>query len=34
MVVQNFPPLDRPFIGKHVIPDHKALIEHFTQQFK
>lgn len=33
LVVQNFPPLERPFIGKDVIPDHHALIEHFSARF-
>ncbi len=33
LVVQNFPPLDRPFIGKEVIPDQLALIRHFTSHF-
>ena len=33
LVVQNFPPLDRPFVGKDVIPNHHALITHFTSAF-
>jgi SAM-dependent methyltransferase len=33
LVVQNFPPLDEPFIGKDVIPDHSALINHFSRCF-
>lgn len=33
LVVQNFPPLDKPFIGKDIIPDHLALISHFSQHF-
>jgi SAM-dependent methyltransferase len=33
LVVQNFPPLDEPFIGKDVIPDHPALISHFSHHF-
>lgn len=33
LVVQNFPPLDSQFIGKDVIPDHFALIEHFAPHF-
>ena len=33
LVVQNFPPLDKPFIGKDVIPNHHALIEHFSGSF-
>jgi SAM-dependent methyltransferase len=33
LVVQNFPPLDKPFIGKDVLPDHKALIRHFGGPF-
>lgn len=34
LIVQNFPPLDRPFVGKDVIPDHHALIAHFSSRFK
>jgi SAM-dependent methyltransferase len=30
LVVQNFPPLDKPFIGKDVLPDHHALVRHFA----
>lgn len=30
LVVQNFPPLAGPFIGKDVIPNHHALIKHFS----
>lgn len=33
LVVQNFPPLDGPFIGKNVIPNHAALIQHFAESF-
>lgn len=33
LVVQNFPPLERPFIGKEVIPDHHALVGHFSDRF-
>ena len=33
LVVQNFPPLDSSFIGKDVIPNHHALIEHFSGLF-
>jgi hypothetical protein len=33
LVVQNFPPLDGQFIGKDVIPNHSALIDHFTRSF-
>lgn len=31
LVVQNFPPLDKPFIGKDVLPDHHALVRHFSE---
>jgi hypothetical protein len=34
LVVQNFPPLDKPFVGKDVIPDHRAIIEHFSSCFE
>ncbi|RDH77711.1 methyltransferase domain-containing protein [Mycolicibacterium moriokaense] len=33
LVVQNFPPLSKEFIGKEVIPNHLALIDHFSQHF-
>jgi SAM-dependent methyltransferase len=33
LVVQNFPPLDRNFVGKDVIPDHAALVRHFSSHF-
>ncbi len=33
LVVQNFPPLERPFVGKDVLPDHHALIGHFARRF-
>jgi len=33
LVVQNFPPLDNQFIGKDVIPNHTALIDHFSHRF-
>ncbi|MCH4903847.1 hypothetical protein GSN00_05465 [Cylindrospermopsis raciborskii CHAB3438] len=33
LVVQNFPPLHRSFIGKDVIPNHTALIKHFSSRF-
>lgn len=33
LVVQNFPPLDAPFIGKDVIPDDGALLRHFARRF-
>lgn len=33
LVVQNFPSLDSAFVGKEVIPDHTALIEHFSKLF-
>lgn len=33
LVVQNFPPLDTQFIGKDVIPDHHALVDHFSACF-
>lgn len=33
LVIQNFPPLTGPFIGKDVIPNHHALISHFSVDF-
>jgi SAM-dependent methyltransferase len=33
LVVQNFPPLERSFVGKEVVPNHLALIEHFSSYF-
>lgn len=33
LVVQNFPPLCKSFIGKDVLPDHFALIERFATHF-
>jgi SAM-dependent methyltransferase len=33
LVVQNFPPLCGSFIGKDVIPNHHALIKHFSTAF-
>jgi hypothetical protein len=33
LVVQNFPPLHNAFIGKDVLPNHLALIDHFSQHF-
>ena len=33
LVVQNFPPLSGSFIGKDVIPNHHALIKHFSSAF-
>ncbi len=33
LVVQNFPPLETQFIGKEVIPNHMALIDHFSRGF-
>jgi SAM-dependent methyltransferase len=33
LVVQNFPPLHEQFVGKDVIPDHSALINHFAHHF-
>jgi SAM-dependent methyltransferase len=33
LVVQNFPPLDKQFIGKEVIPNHSALIDHLSRHF-
>jgi hypothetical protein len=33
LVVQNFPPLHKAFIGKDVIPDHFALLGHFSPHF-
>lgn len=34
LIVQNFPPLDKPFVGKDVIPDHSALVRHFSTAFE
>lgn len=33
LVVQNFPPLHKAFVGKDVLPDHFALLEHFSAHF-
>ena len=33
LVVQNFPPLENSFIGKDVLPNHIALMDHFSQHF-
>jgi hypothetical protein len=33
LVAQNFPPLHNAFVGKDVLPDHFALIEHFSSHF-
>jgi SAM-dependent methyltransferase len=33
LVVQNFPPLGSAFVGKEVLPDHAALIRHFSVCF-
>ena len=33
LVVQNFPPLHNAFIGKDVLPDPLALVEHFSSHF-
>lgn len=33
LVVQNFPPLDKPFIGKDVLPDYSSIISHFSSRF-
>lgn len=33
LVVQNFPPLQNSFIGKDVLPNHIALIDHFSRHF-
>lgn len=33
LVVQNFPPLDRPFIGKEILPNYEALINFFERRF-
>jgi SAM-dependent methyltransferase len=34
LVSQNFPPLDSNFVGKEIIPDHKAIINYFSKHFK
>lgn len=33
LVVQNFPALDQPFVGKDVVPSHAELIRHFSARF-
>lgn len=33
-VVQNFPPLDKPFVGKDTIPDPATLIRIFSNAFR
>lgn len=33
LIVQNFPPLTNPFVGKDVIPNHHALVSHFSSAF-
>ncbi len=33
LVVKNFPPLENTFIGKDVLPDHFALVRHFSPHF-
>jgi SAM-dependent methyltransferase len=33
MVIQNFPPLDQPFIGKDVLPNHQAVLRYFGECF-
>jgi hypothetical protein len=33
LVVQNFPPLASSFIGKDVLPNHHALMSHFSLAF-
>jgi hypothetical protein len=33
LVVQNFPPLESQFVGKDVIPNYFALVNHFSQCF-
>ena len=33
LVAQNFPPLTSDFVGKDVIPDHHALLAHFSTSF-
>ena len=32
-MVQNFPALDKPFIGKDVLPNHQSIIEHLSVAF-
>ena len=33
LVVQNFPSLQSDFIGKDVLPNHSALVKHFSSSF-
>jgi SAM-dependent methyltransferase len=33
LVVQNFPPLENSFVGKDILPNHSALIQHFASCF-
>ena len=33
LVIQNFPPLGSTFVGKEVIPNHHALVNHFSSAF-
>lgn len=33
LIVQNFPPLDKPFIGKEVLPNYHALVKKFSSNF-
>jgi hypothetical protein len=34
LISQNFPPLEKPFIGKDVIPNPKALLSFFNNYFQ
>ena len=34
LVAHNWPPLDKPFVGKDVLPDHHALLRHFAARFE
>ena len=33
LVVQNFPPLNNSFVGKEVLPNYFAILEHFKSSF-
>jgi len=33
LIVQNFPPLSTNFVGKEVLPNYCAIIEHFSEYF-
>jgi len=33
LIAHNWPPLDKPFVGKEVLPDHHALLRYFAPHF-